>query len=76
MITSHRPKHTCQNYGYFSRSWRKCYQNSAFVALIFRPFAALRAELIRLGRVSGPGLPAGALLRGLSRPGARWGGTR
>ena len=35
-----------------------------------------RDELIRSTTKSGPGLSAGALIRGLSRPGARWGGTR
>ena len=68
MITSHPGPNARQNYGYFSRSWSERHHNSVFVVLNFWPVAALRAELIRFWRVSGPGLSAGALLWGAQSP--------
>ncbi len=76
MITSHRSGHACQNYGYFSRSLPERHLKSLAAGSVISFLGRRRAELIRSATKSGPGLSAGALSRGLSRPGARWGGTR
>ena len=68
MITSHRAKRTCQNYDYFSRSCFRRHLKSAVATLVFSKLASARAELIRSAAKGGPGLPAGALLRGSVAP--------
>ena len=76
MITSHRSGHACQNYGYFSRSLPERHLKSPAAGFVISVLGLRRAELIRSATKSGPNLSVGALIRGLSRRGARWGGTR